>query len=76
MNLNETVAHSSKITGPGTRPHRVVLYRREHSFHPYVVHYRLEEDGSMFQGTYVASLAEASAEFSRRCARWGVGEGL
>jgi ABC-type taurine transport system ATPase subunit len=57
---------STLIGGPGTRPHRVVLYHREHSLHPWVVHYQLEEDGSKFQGSYCETLARAAQEFLRR----------
>ena len=61
------IAQSTVVQGPMTRPHRVVLYRRDNAFQPYVVHYQGEEDGSKFQGSYCASIVEASIEFERRC---------
>jgi hypothetical protein len=66
------VTQSTLITGEGTRPNRVVLWRREHDWHPFVVHYQLEEDRSRFQGSYCATLTQASKEFERRCKLWSV----
>ena len=57
--------------GNGTRAFRVILYSREHDFEPYVVHYEAEE-GDRWQGDYCASIAEAAAEFERRCKSWGL----
>ena len=65
---------STLVAGPGTRPHRVVLYRREHGFHPWVVHYQLEADGSRFQGSYCETVEKAVREFRRRCKLTGARE--
>lgn len=65
---------STLIEGAGTRPHRVVLYKRQHDFHPWVVHYQLEEDGSRWQGSYCSRLQDAAREFLRRCERCGADE--
>ena len=69
-----TMIRSTLITGEGTRPHRVILYERDHEYHPWVVHYQLEEGGSRFQGSYCETLVEAAAEFVRRCTRCRVQE--
>ena len=61
------IAQSTIITGLGLRPHRVVIYKRDHDLHPYVVHLQIERDGSRHEGTYTASIAEAAEEFERRC---------
>ena len=68
----QIIARSTLIEGPGTRPGRIVLYIRDHPYHPYVVHNILEEDGSKFQGTYTGSLLVAVTEFERRCKTDGV----
>lgn len=54
--------------GLGTRAFSVILYKREHPIHPYVVHYQGSDgEEDRWQGTYAASIAEAGAEFERRC---------
>jgi hypothetical protein len=68
----QIISRSTLIDGPGTRPGRIVLYKRDHAYDPYVVHNQIEEDGSLFQGTYTSSVAKAAAEFERRCKTNGV----
>ena len=68
------ITRSDLITGPGTRPHRVILYSRGHRFDPYVVHYQAEDEGDRWQGTYTGSIATAAAEFERRCKSCGVSD--
>ena len=64
-------ASNTSPAGNGTRAFRVVLYRRDHEFHPYVVHYEAEE-GDRWHGAYLASNGEAASEFERRCEQWGL----
>jgi hypothetical protein len=65
--MSVVIAKSTLIEGPGTRPHRIVLFKREHARDPYVVHYVAEEDtDDRWQGTYTDSIWRAGEEFERR----------
>lgn len=70
--VNIISASSVRPAEIGTRPFRVILFKREHPIHPYVVHYQAidpetGEGGDRWTGTYTASIAEAGAEFETRC---------
>jgi hypothetical protein len=57
---------------PYTRTYRVILWKRDDEYSPYVVHYQAQEAGDRWQGSYCSTLAEAAAEFERRASRHGL----
>jgi hypothetical protein len=69
----QILAITPMVQGIGQIPNGIVVYKRDHPFHPFVVHNyadnRSFNDGtalSLFQGTYVGRMEDALDEFERR----------
>jgi len=69
----EVIAITNMVQGLGEIPNGVVLYKRDHPFHPYVVHHYADNRSfnngtalTLFQGTYVGHLDVATDEYERR----------
>ena len=76
--MNILVKSQWKLAPNGLRAYRVVLWRRRHSCHPYVVHYQgdgscgVHMDNDLWTGSYLTTIKEAAEVFSERCKMHGL----
>ena len=68
--------HNTDIIGefqtPGDRmtaAGRVILYRRDNTYEPFVTHWQNKQDGGLYHGHYFATQEAAEADFTDRVRR-------
>jgi len=72
-NHTQIIAITNMVKPAGEVPNGIVLYQREHSIHPFVVHaytdnrsFKTEQALCLFQGDYCETLEGGLAAYKRR----------
>ena len=65
--LKEFKTPGDEFTAPGAE---VLRHNEANKFHPYVTHWRNDQDGGFYVGHYFSNLKDAEDDFEERCRRW------